>query len=111
MNTKQQTLIDLNLTAAWCEYKFPKARPLVLFGAMYERSCAQIAMIAADYQFILTRDGPVVDEAYKCMATLGYKVGWEGIDPPDFAISASNHNQSHHHSLAAIAYFTSMGLS
>lgn len=106
MNKKRQTYNDINLVAGWCEYKFPHCKPLMLFAVVYLDHCAKIAMMGADYQSTLTREGPVVDEAYKAMACLGYKIEWEGLDSIDFTLFIAERTRSNHQRAKAISYFS-----
>lgn len=101
---------DLTLAAAWCEYKFPGARQLVLFAAVQRESRGNLAIIMADYGNTTTRKGPVVEEATRAMKALGYSFHWQTNGDLDFVLSVSGRCISNHTRLRAVGIFLDAGL-
>ena len=103
---EDQIEIDLTLAAAWCEYKFPSVRPIVLFAACQHGKSGELALVMADYLSTTTRKGPIVEEAYRAMTALGYKFDWRPCVGVEFVLTVSTSNISNHERLTAVWFFT-----
>lgn len=104
---------DLADTLVWCEHKYPHAKPLSLFvAAQYSKAPNLLAVAIADtLRPVATKlDGPVVDEARRCLVALGYSFAWQTGGNIDSLTEARPCRRSAHEQMAVISKFRELGL-
>lgn len=72
----------------------------------------QLAVAVADtLRPVATKlDGPIVDEARRCLTALGYSFRWDTGGDLDALVEARSGSHSAHERLAVIAKFQGLGL-
>lgn len=104
---------DLADTLVWCEHKHPHAKPLSLFvAAQYSEAPNLLAVAVADtLRPVATKlDGPLVDDAKRCLVALGYSFAWQTGGNIDSLTEARPCLRSAHGRLAVIRKFRRLGL-
>jgi hypothetical protein len=104
---------DLLDTLVWCEHRYPATRPLTLFAATQRTPVpGQLAVAIADtLRPVRTKlDGPIVEEARRCLQALGYSFEWHTGGDIDAFVEARSGSHSAHERLAVIVRFRELGL-
>lgn len=104
---------DLADTLVWCEHKHPHAKPLSLFvAAQYSQAPNLLAVAVADtLRPVATKlDGPLVDDAKRCLVALGYSFAWQTGGSIDSLTEARACPRSAHDRIAVIKKFQELGL-
>ncbi|WP_304951451.1 hypothetical protein [Sulfitobacter sp.] len=109
----EQLADDLTDTLVWCEHKHPHAKPLTLFAAtQYSDAPKLLAVAVVDTQRpVATKlDGPIVEDARRCLVALGYSFAWQAGGNIHSVTEVRTWPRSAHEQLAVIRKFQELGL-
>lgn len=104
---------DLADTLVWCEHKHPHAKPLTLFAAAQYSDVPNLLAVAVvdTLRPVATKlDGPIVEDAKRCLVALGYSFAWQTGGSVDSLTEARSGSCSAHERIAVINKFQELGL-